>query len=163
MLDKITPTQLFLVQLASFAIGMTLIWFIYLKGLFRSMQERSAGIKKSLDDAAEAQAKAEAQNAENARQLASFQAQSKQILDEARSEGAKLKEDMLAQARKEQEALLAQARAQVAQETQDALRQIKGEAASLVVAATRKLLEKDLDAKSQEELAARFIKELEKV
>jgi len=163
MLDKITPTQLFLVQLASFAIGMTLIWFIYLKGLFQFMQERSAGIKKSLDEAALAQAKAEAQNAENARALSGFQAQSKQILDEARSEGAKLKDDMLAQARKEQEALLAQARVQVAQETQDALRQIKSEAAGLVVAATRKLLEKDLDAKSQEELAARFIKELEKV
>ena len=159
---KITPTALMFVQIISFVLGMTMIWFIYLKGLFKHMKDRTAGIQSALDAAAAAQAKAEAQNAENARQLAGFQAQSKQILDEARAEGGKLKDDMLAQARKEQEALLAQARSQVAQETQAALRQIQSEAAALVVAATRKLLEKNLDAKTQEEMAARFIKELEK-
>ncbi len=162
MEEKITPTALLIVQVISFVLGMTMIWFIYLKGLFKHMKDRTAGIQKSLDDAAAAQARAEAQNAENARQLAGFQAQSRQILDEARAEGAKLKEDMLAQARQEQEALVAQARRPVGLETQDALRQIRSESAALVVAATRKLLEKDLDSKTQEELAARFIKELEK-
>lgn len=162
MLDKIIPSQLLIFQLISFVVGMTLIWFIYLRPLFRHVNERNAGIREAMDKAEKARQETERLHADSGKELEKVRLEARQILDEARQGAAQAREEILGQARKDAAAVVQQAQNQVAVETEAAIRQIRTESAALVVAATRKLLEKNLDEKSQEELAARFIKELEK-
>jgi F-type H+-transporting ATPase subunit b len=151
-----------LVQIVTFAIFAILAWSVYLKPLGKHLKERADGIAHKLDEARAAREETEKLKAQTAQDMEEFKARQKKLLEEARAEGARLREELLTQARAEQESLLEKARKQVEQETTQARRQLREEAATLVVAATRKLLAESLDAKDQEKAAEKFVKELVK-
>jgi len=149
--------QIFGIQWITFLLGMAAIWVMYLKPLGLHLRGRREGIAKDL-------AAAEAARAEAAKLKAEFDAEKAKMAEENRRQMEKVKADaeafrtdLLAKAKAEQDALVNAGRKQIDQERLEALRQIRAEAASLVVQATEKLLEKHLDGKTQEALAKKFI------
>ena len=154
-------TQVLLSQIATFVIGMWIIWKVYLKPLGKHIDQRRDSIQKDLADAGEAREAAEKLNADIKAQREKLAAEGQAIVEKAKADAEAVKDKTLADAKREQEAMVEQARRQIEQDKQTALREIREESAELIIQATEKLLAKNLDRKKQEKLVATFIKELE--
>jgi F-type H+-transporting ATPase subunit b len=152
--------EIFASQFVTFVIGMWIIYKVYLKPLAKHIDERRDGIQKDLHDADKARQQAEAFSEEVKAERAKLAAEGQAMIEKAKADAEALREKTLAQSRQEQEQLVEQARRQIEQDKQNALREIRAESAELIIAATEKLVAKNLDRKTQEKLVAGFIKEV---
>ncbi|MFZ1397855.1 MAG: F0F1 ATP synthase subunit B [Candidatus Promineifilaceae bacterium] len=126
------------------------------KPVLKVLDERKAKIAKGLEDAR--QAAIARDNAD---------ADVKKILDEARAEAAKVRQDatvqaenqangILAQAREEAKSLKAAAQAEAEAERNQVLADMRGQVASIAIAAANKLIGESLDESRQRVLIADF-------
>lgn len=126
------------------------------KPVLKVLDERKAKIAKGLEDAR--QAAIARDNAD---------ADVKKILDEARAEAAKVRQDatvqaenqangILAQAREEAKSLKAVAQAEAEAERNQVLADMRGQVASIAIAAANKLIGESLDESRQRVLIADF-------
>lgn len=126
------------------------------KPMLRVLDERKAKIAKGLEDAR--QAAIARDNAD---------ADVKKILDEARAEAAKVRQDatvqaenqangILAQAREEAKSLVESARDDAEAERNQILADLRGQVASIAIAAANKLVGESLDESRQRALIADF-------
>lgn len=158
-MEAILPhLDVLLVQIVTFILGSFAIWKMYLGPLRQHLKERKEGIAQDLASADAARAEAEKLRAELNAERARMASELKQAKDEAKADVAKLREELLAKAKHDQEALLKAGRAQIQAETVEAISAIREQAASLVVAATEKLIEQKLNAKADEALAQKLVK-----
>lgn len=149
--------QILVVQLVTFALGMTAIWKLYISSLRSHLKDRREGIAKDLAAAETARQEAEYLRAQLQEDKAKMAEDLRKAREDAKAEVARLREELLAKAKAEQEALLRQGRAQLAAEAQAAIAAVRGEAAHLVVEATAKLIEKKLDKAADRQLAEKLV------
>ena len=154
--------QVLLAQIVTFAIGMAAVWFIYLKPLGEHLRGRKAGIVKDLAAAETARSDAEKLKAEFTAEKAKLLEDNRRLMEKTKADVEAFRLDLMAKAKSEHEALLKAGRAQMEAERAEAVRQIREQAASLVVEATGKLLEKNLNNATQTALAQKFIKAVSK-
>jgi len=152
--------KVFLAQLVTFAIGMGAVWVIYLKPLGKYLGERKGGIAKDLAAAEEARAEAQKLRAEFTAEKARLLEENRKLMEKTKADAEAFRAELLGKAKAEQDALLKAAKAQIMAERAEAVRQIRNSAAELVVEATGKLLEKNLNNATQAALAEKFIKSL---
>lgn len=158
-MEAILPhLDVLIVQIITFILGSLAIWKMYLGPLRQHLKERKEGIAQDLASADAARAEAEKLRAELNAERARMADELKKAKDDAKADVAKLREELLAKAKHDQEALLKAGRAQIQAETVEAISAIREEAATLVVAATEKLLEQKLNGKADEALAQKLVK-----
>lgn len=150
--------QIFIVQIVTFAIGMAAIWVMYLKPLGKHLRDRKAGIVKDLQGAEQARAEAEKLRAEFTLEKAKLLEENRRLMEKTKADAEAFRAELMGKAKSEHEALLKAGRAQMEAERHEAVRQIREMAAELVVEATGKLLEKNLNNAAQNALAAKFVK-----
>jgi len=112
--------------------------------LLAALDERQAGIRKSLDDAdtakrelAEVQAKASAL-------IGQARTEADKILSEARTDGARIRQELRAAAQKEAEAITRNAQQQIQLERDRAVSEIRQQAVELSVMIASKLIRRNL-------------------
>lgn len=149
--------DIFAIQWITFALGMAAIWVMYLRPLGKHLRGRKEGIAKDLAAAESARAEAASLKAQFDAEKAKMAEENKRLMEKVKADAEAFRHELLAKAKAEQDALVNAGRKQIDQERLEALRQIRNEAAHLVVMATEKLLEKHLDAKTQEALARKFV------
>jgi F-type H+-transporting ATPase subunit b len=158
-MDAILPhLDVLIVQIITFLLGSFAIWKLYLAPLRSHLAQRREGIAADLANADAARAEAESLRAQLVEERARMASDLKKAKDEAKADVAKLREELMAKAKHDQEALLRNGRAQIQAETQEAIAMVRNLAATLVVEATAKLLEKKLDTKTDLELAEKLVK-----
>ena len=120
--------------------------------LLAALEERQAGIRKSLDDAdtakrelAEVQAKASAL-------IGQARTEAETILSEARTDGARLRQELREAARKEAETITRNAQQQIQLERDRAVSEIRQQAVELSVMIASKLIRRNLTREDNEAL-----------
>lgn len=130
--------------------------------ILRQIEEREARIRQQLDDAARATAEAQKLLAEYQAQLVGARTQASDIVQAARQDGEKLREEIVAKGRTEQEELLERARREITMEKDRAVAELRQEAVELSIAAASKVLEKNVDTAADRKLVQDFLASLPK-
>jgi F-type H+-transporting ATPase subunit b len=117
--------------------------FLY-KPLLAKMEERSAAIKKSLDEAQAARAEATRQQEENAARLKTAYAEAASIREQALKEAADEQRRLVEAARAESQRMIETAKAQMEADVRRAREELRREVSDLAVAVAEKLIRKSL-------------------
>lgn len=118
------------------------------------LQQREEFIHKSLAEAKRDRDDAEARLKELTAKLQAAQVEAGAIIDEARKDAARLRDELKQRAKSEAEGIVRAAERQIQLETARALQQIRGEAVDLSVAIASKLLQRNVTKEDNERIIA---------
>lgn len=125
------------------------------------LRQREDFIHKSLSDAKRDRDEAEARLKEYAAKLQSAQAEAVTIIDGARKDAERLREELRQRAKAEADALVNNAQRQIQLETNRALQQIRHEAVDLSVAIASKLLQRNISKEDNERLIDEALRQID--
>lgn len=140
-----------------------LFWALYKYAwgkLLNMLDERQKLVNSQLDDAEKNQKESLALVKENQEKLAKAQSTIKEMMENARKQSKLEKENILNDAKTEVELLKENARRDIEDEKNKALDEITKQITDLSVLVASKIIEKQLDKKSQSELVEKIIKEV---
>lgn len=136
--------------------------FLY-KPVGKVLEDRTAKIEGSINEATAAREKAEQMLSEYKEQLQNARQEAQAILDRATRMGEETKEEIVNKAREESNRMLEQARAEIEEEKSKALAAIRNEAVNLAVMAASKILERNLTGEDQVRLAREAVDDVERL
>jgi len=125
------------------------------------LQQREEFIHKSLSDAKRDRDEAEARLKDYAAKLQSAQAEAVAIIEGARKDAERLREELRQRARTEADTMLKNAERQIEMQTTRAVQQIRREAVDLSVTIASKLLQRNISKEDNEKLIADALKQIE--
>ena len=125
------------------------------------LKQREEFIHKSLSDAKRDRDAAEARLKEHAAKLQSAQAEAVSIIEDARRDAERLREELKTRARSEADTMVKNAGRQIEMQTTRAMQQIRQEAVDLSVTIASKLLERNISREDNEKLIADALKQIE--
>lgn len=152
--------QVFILQLATFIVGMWLSKLIFLPYLKGWMSERQKRIEDQLATAEKRQKDAEALKSEFENKVKELEQNTADILQRTRQEATKGRDEVVQMARKEAELILSDARKAIESERQEVTQALQKEVGALAVSIAEKILRTTVDAKAQEKLVQEGVKEL---
>ncbi len=127
----------------------------------KALDARKQQIALALSEAEAARREVEEARKQEKSELADARRQAQEILDKAQKLGEELREELRNKGSEEQEAMLTRARAELAQEREQAVSQLRRQVADLVLLATTKILEEELDPKRQRRLIDQALAEVD--
>ena len=133
-----------IVQVVNFLILLVILQRLLYKPLLAKMEERTAAIKKSLDEAQSARVEATRQQAENAEQSRRAYAEAQSIRDAALKEAAEEQRKLVETAQREAKSLVDNARAQTETDIRRARDELRREVSELATQVAEKLVRKSL-------------------
>lgn len=154
--------QVFLAQLITFGILFFLLSKLLYKPIRRTLDERSARIKESIEQADQIK-----------QQLANTEQQVKEQLDNARKEGQNIlaqaaqigerfKEEAKVEAKKEAEGIVAKARAEIEMERDKAIDEVRREFVDLTIKAAEKVVKETMDKEKHRRLIEEVLEQASK-
>ncbi|HVC22131.1 MAG TPA: F0F1 ATP synthase subunit B [Candidatus Dormibacteraeota bacterium] len=126
-----------------------------------ALKTRQRQIAQALSEAEAARREVDQARQKEKSDLADARRQAQEILDRAEKLGEELREELRQKGRQEQEAMITRARAELAQEREQAVSQLRRQVADLVLLATQKILEEELDQKRQRRLIDEALAEVD--
>lgn len=150
--------QLFGFQLLNFAIVAGIVWFLILKPLTKTLEERKKIIDKSIDNVKKVETNLQMSEVKFQEKLDEAKVEANKIIEKSHGEAEKLSVDMKEKAKKEIELLIAQAKKNIQIEKDDVMSEIKKETANLIVSAVEKIINEKLDDKKDKALIEETIR-----
>ena len=138
--------------LISMIIFLTVMMKYAVPPIMKSLNEREAKIKDSLESAEKALAKAEAISINNEKALRETEVKAQQIRKEAIEKAEVLRNERTAKAKDEATQIIEQAKNTIVQEKKLALTQLREEVARLAIQSASIILDEELDAKKNSKL-----------
>ena len=132
------------------------------KPLLKAVEDRENALRRDREAAESARAEAEKIKGELEARFAGLNAELSRRLDSAKAEGEKEKERIVEEARRSAALIAEAAKREIDSQKNEAVRELREKVVGLALAACEKLLEKHLDPKTNSQLVARSIDELEK-
>ena len=151
---------LFIWTILVFVVLLTLLKKFAWGPLLAALEERQEGIRKSLDDAAQARKELEQVQEESNRIVAKARADADAIIASGRADALKLQEELRAKARLEAEGIVKNAEREIQQQTTQSLAQIREEAVDLSLSIASKLIQRNLSKKDNETLIQATLKQI---
>ena len=151
---------LFIWTILVFVVLLTLLKKFAWGPLLAALEERQEGIRKSLDDAAQARKELEQVQEESNRIVAKARADADAIIASGRADALKLQEELRAKARLEAEGIVKNAEREIQQQTTQSLAQIREEAVDLSISIASKLIQRNLSKKDNETLIQDTLKQI---
>jgi len=135
--------------------------FVLTKFAFKPITEAVQAREKALEDAIEG-AKRDREEAahlldEQRKQLAAAREEGQKIVANSRTAAEEVRQDLLEAARKQQQEMVDKARADINRERDNAIADLRREAIDLAIMGAGKVIEKNLDDKSNRELIEKFL------
>ena len=124
------------------------------------LQERERFIHKSLADAKRDRDEAEARLKEYAAKIQTARAEAGAIVEEARRDAERLREDLKQRARTEADTMIQNAERQISLQTQRAIQEIRREAVDLSVAIASKIIQRNLTKEDNQRLIDEAIRQV---
>ncbi|MEP6730810.1 MAG: F0F1 ATP synthase subunit B [bacterium] len=137
-----------------------LVWILskYAFGpITRSVEAREKALEDAINDAKRDRDAAAALLAEHRAALDASRAEAQKIIADARVAAERVRSELVEQAHAEQASMLARARQEIENEKTRAIAELRKEAVDLAIAGASKVIEKDLDQKSNRELVEKFL------
>ena len=125
------------------------------------LKQREDFIHKSLTDAKRNRDEAEARLKDYAAKLQSSQAEAVAIIERARQDAERLRDELRQRAHSEANTMIKNAERAIELQTKEAVRQIRQEAVGLSVSIASKLLQRNVTKEDNEKLIADALKEIE--
>ena len=143
----------------NFFLLLGLLTLVLYKPVTRMLDQRSAKIKESLEEAE--RIKQESVRAEEAvrEQIEVGRREGQGIIAQAAQTGERVKEEARTEARKEAEVLIAKAQAEIAREREEGFNQLRQEFADLSIRAAEKVIGQALDKKAHQQLIDQVLEE----
>jgi F-type H+-transporting ATPase subunit b len=150
-------------QIVNFTLLALLLYFVAYKPILRMLDERSARIKKGLEDAEVASKRAAEMEQEFERSVAEARREGQEIIAQATQVSEKARQEILDRAREEAQAQISKAREDIARERDQAMAELRQQVADLSVTISEKVLGATLDDQRQRQLIAEFLQETEEL
>lgn len=147
-------------QIVNFLVVLYLVNRFGLKPLLRLMDERSARIRKGLEDAEAAERDRELARAERAAALDEARKEAQAMVARATKMAEDSRIEILAAARADAEQVTERARQEINAEKERAIAELRGQVADLALEAAGKLIRQQMDAKTQRRLVEEFLSEV---
>src|SRR5277367_4703384 len=144
--------NVFILQLATFLVGMWLSGKIFLPQSNKWMSDRQKRIEDQLSSAEKRQKEADVLKAEFEKKVKDLEQQTIETLQRTRQEANKMKDEIVQKSRKEAEMMLAEARQVIESERLAVTQSLQKEVGTLAVAIAEKIIRGSVDAKVQEKL-----------
>jgi F-type H+-transporting ATPase subunit b len=160
MLDKLGIDVPSLVAFfINFFILLGLLTLVLYKPVIRMLDQRSAKIKESLEQAE--RMKQESVRAEETvkAEIEAGRREGQALMNQAAQTAEKLKGEARAEARQEAEALIAKARIEIDREREESVNQLRQEFADLAILAAEKVIGQSLDKKAHQQLIDKVLEE----
>jgi F-type H+-transporting ATPase subunit b len=129
--------------------------------LLKALDERQSTIRKSLDDADQAQQELAKLQEKSAQLLAEARAEGQSIVAQSRAAAEVVREDLHQKAKAEAAAMIKAAERQIQQETARAVEQIRHEVVDLSLSVASKLIKKNLTAEDNDALIRDSLSQIE--
>ena len=152
---------LFIWTILVFVVLLTLLKKFAWGPLLAALEERQEGIRKSLDDAAQARKELEQVQSDAEAILVKARAEADSILSETRSDAAKVRDDLRQQAQNEAQSIVQNAERQIQLETDRAVLQIRKETVELSLSIASKLIRRNLTKEDNQALIDEALQQVE--
>ena len=152
---------LYIWTILTFLVLMALLAKFAWRPLLQALETRQEAIRKSLDDARQAQQELERLHVESTKILAEARAEAESILSRTRSDADRFREELKQKARSEAATIVKNAERQIELETSRALQQIRHEAVDISIAIASRLLQKNVTREDNERLIEETFRQLE--
>lgn len=152
--------KLFLAQLVNFSIVLFAFWRWIVKPLGKTLTDRQNKIESGLKNAQYMEDEKKRFEEWKQNEMKKVRTEADHILRTTNDTANKIKQDTIVEAQKQSATLLAQAKSSIESEKNQMLAEIKLDVATLVVAASEKILRTKLDAKKDHELISESVKEI---
>ena len=150
----------FFAELLAFSIFI-FITYRYLWPSFSSILDaRQEEISKGLEDASQSQRTLEEAEDQSKKMIEDAKSEASTLINQAGTRGDQIVEEAKTQASEEQQKIKTAAEADIEQNVSKAKENLKQEVSALVIAGASKILEKEVDEKSNKEIIDELIKEL---
>lgn len=124
------------------------------------LEERRAAIQGQLEESESRLREADDIKARYEAQLQDAKSEANRIIEEAKSTAESLRRDIVAKAESEAQAIVHRAQTEVAAERDRALQELRGEVAGMSVELAGRIVEKELDKSSHQQLVDSYIQGL---
>ncbi len=151
---------LLIAQVVNFAIVAAVLWKFAYKPVVEMLDKRREKIEKSIQEAERIEKEREDLNTEIAKKLEEAKKEASRIVDEAKKTGARLSQDIYKDAEEHSKKMLEGAEREIAAMRDSAKSEIQAETTKLVVMALEKVSKETMDAKKNEAIVDKTIKEL---
>jgi F-type H+-transporting ATPase subunit b len=146
-------------------VNVTFLYFVLRKVLFKPvtqfMEARQKSIQTDIDLAKRAKERADVLEAEYTAKIANANEECRALLQSARVQADRVRDEIIAQAHADAEKILAAARQNIEEEKRSAERVLRQEAADISILAASRLVEQNLDSGKNRELVRKFIESVE--
>jgi F-type H+-transporting ATPase subunit b len=150
-------------QIVNFTLLAVLLYFVAYKPILRMLDERSARIKKGLEDAELASQRASAMEEEFEQRMVEARKEGQEIIAQATQMSEKARQDILDKAREEARAQIDKAREEIARERELAMAELRQQVADLSLVISEKVIGATLDDQRQRQLIADFLEQTEEL
>lgn len=160
-IDVILPAaaELFWGAVAFVILYVVLSKFAFPK-LNETLEDRRAAIQGKLEESEARLSEADEIKQRYEAQLSDAKGESNRIIEEAKTTAESLRRDIVAKAEAEAQTIVSRAQSEVAAERDRALQQLRAEVGALSVELAGKIVEKELDAQSHQQLVDSYIQNL---
>lgn len=160
MLDKLGIDAPSLVAFViNFLILLGLLTLVLYKPITRMLDQRSAKIKESLEQAEHIKQEAARSEETVKAQIEAGRKEGQVIVAQASQIAERVKEEARAEAREEAEVLIAKARIEIERERQEGFNQLRQEFVDLAILAAEKVINQSLDKKTHQRLIEEVLEE----
>jgi F-type H+-transporting ATPase subunit b len=150
-------------QIVNFTLLAVLLYFVAYKPILRMLDDRSARIKKGLEDAELASKRAAEMEQEFELRIAESRREGQEIIAKATQMSEKARQDILDKAREESSAQIDKAREEIARERDLAMAELRQQVADLSLTISEKVIGEALDEQGQRRLIADFLEQTEEL
>ncbi len=150
--------KLFLAQLVNFSIVMLIFYFLILPPLILAMAKRTKRIEEGLKNADEMEVEKKKFDEWKAAEMKKTRNEIDELTRTATDTANQMKQQIIAEAQQQADKVLKQARASMESEKVSMMAEVKQDIATLVVAASEKILRGKLDEKKDKELISESMK-----
>ena len=148
-----------LAQLVNFFILFALLYFFAYKPVLRMFDERSRKIKDSVEQAEQVREQAALAEGENRKKLEAASREGQEAISRAMRAGDEARQRAEAEAKEQAGTLLDRARLEIQRERDEAVAELRQEFADLAMVAAEKVIEKSLDKEAHRELIDKVLEE----
>lgn len=151
--------KLLIAQIINFAIVLGVLWYFALKPIMKLMNKRSSDIEKSLKDVQEIEKKLKQAESTKDKIVTEAKKESQIIMEKSYEEADKVREQKVLETRQEMENIVKKTKADLKAEKEKMVDEAKKQVADLVVEASSKIIEKNVDTDVNRKLIKDTIKQ----
>jgi F-type H+-transporting ATPase subunit b len=144
----------------TFFVLLIFLYKVAWKPILSTIEKREKTIQDSIDRAEKAKEEAESLLEKHNQMMQKAEEESQKMLKENRELAEKSRQEIMEQAKENADNILNKAKAEIEKEKDDALYSLRSEVADLAIAATKKIIGETIDESKQKSIITEFIQKM---